>query len=344
MSRAFHRFAGLAIVVGLLATLAPASSSAVTAPYRGTLTYGRQTAHINCTGSPAVPASITYTVPYDATHWNTSAPMTVWALFGVEDPGPTDGPPVQSAPVQETIQAGVAMTITATVVVPQTATNLPYVTIGLGVAGQMVGPHTSFPMTCAHPEAPSFRLPVVGTISHPCLGLTTARVTNGSSLSWSVAPVVGSPSTIQSSAYVTIPAGGSRTITVGRALHGAEHFYLNAVAINGTPPHPTLTDVGAPLILYSKACVPGHPVTTFTAVHSSSRDVLTVTIKPAIPGGAPVSFYRLVSGNRILVGKGTTGPRGIASISIQHHPGTYLAVVGPTHYSLRTTTVSRYVS
>ena len=58
-----------------------------------------------------------------------------------------------------------------------------------------------------------------------------------------------------------------------------------------------------------------------------------------------MAFYRLSSGSRILVGTGHTGPHGISVLSVSHRLGTtYLAVIGSTHYSLRTITVSRHVS
>jgi hypothetical protein len=336
-----HRIAVVAAAIGLLLSTGLTSADATTSPYRGTLTYGRQTAHVHCTGSPAVPTSITYTVAYDATHWNTSAPMTINATYDYYDPYPV-GSGDFAPPVQETIPAGQAGTITATLVIPSYQSGY-FASIFVGDQGQLAGPFLSFPLTCASPVAPSFRVPTVGTITHPCLGVTTARVTNGSSLTWTVEPVIEPASSTGTPTEVSVPAGSSKTITVGRALHGAEHFVLFADASNTNPAEGTYAST--PLILYSAACIPGHPATTFTATHSRSHDVLVTTIKPAIPGGAHVSFYRVSGSTRTLVGTGTTGPRGISSVSINHRASAcYLAVVHATHYSLRTTTATRCVN
>lgn len=193
------------------------------------------------------------------------------------------------------------------------------------------------------PSGPVLQGPHRRTITHPCLGLTTARVTNGSSLTWIADPLVESASSTRPGTRVAVPAGSSATIPVGRALQGAEHFYLWATVTIGS----SFTSTGAdtPLILYSAACIPGHPATTFTAANRYSHDVLAATIKPAIPGGAYVWFYRLSGTTRILVGTATTNAQGIASVRIPHHEdAAYFAVIGATHYSLRTTTAVRSVN
>src|SRR5690348_10055597 len=131
MSSRSSRFGVLVAVLGLLLSTSLGTAGATTSPYRGTLTYGRQTAHVNCSGSPATPTSITYSVSYDATHWNTSAPMTVYGTFDYYDPYPV-GNNDFAPPVQETIQAGQAATITATVVIPSYSPGY-FASVGLGV-------------------------------------------------------------------------------------------------------------------------------------------------------------------------------------------------------------------
>lgn len=125
MSIRSSRIAVGLVALGLLLSIGPGAVSSTSSLYRGTLTYGRQTVHINCSGTPAVPTSITYSVPYDATHWNTSAPMTLSASFNYGDPQAGVDPTVYSPSVQEIIQAGQAHTITATIVVPSAAAHLP---------------------------------------------------------------------------------------------------------------------------------------------------------------------------------------------------------------------------
>src|SRR5690348_2749161 len=134
--RSRRRIAALGVVLGLLLATGLTAAQAATSPYRGSLTYGKQTVHINCTGSPAVPTSITYAVSYDATHWNTSAPLTAWAEFS--PPDPLSDQFVRETGAQVTLQAGRTGTISTTLPVPSNAVTLTLADVGLGTAGQMV--------------------------------------------------------------------------------------------------------------------------------------------------------------------------------------------------------------
>lgn len=338
-----------ALVGGAVLLLATNITAAVaTSTYKGTLSYGVITVHTTCSGSPAVPTSVTASVPYDATHWNTSAPMSVVSTYEPDDPNGFGFARV-TAPAS-IIQAGHVGTISATLKVPAEAPSLPNDGFFLGDYGQMAGPRLYYTPSCASPDSRAPLPPTVVSISHPCLGTTTATVTNVSAVDWTVGGVGFGP---------YIPAGSTATLVEGSALpgdevplQGAEHFVIGFVSASGLSSVP---------FLYSAACVPGHPVTTFKAIHRYTHDVLTATAKTglveepsAFPAGywtthlplvgAPVTFYRISAGKRILVGTGHTGPHGISVLSVPHRAGaSYLAVIGATNYSLRTATVTRSV-
>lgn len=306
------------------------------------MTFGTVTVSKVC--DQGKPVSVTYSVTYNANGLKASIPTNVYAQFTSNDGNPdTDTPPsvvVNGTSEPAVIEAGHATTITATIPVPQApvdASVLPNVEMGLGTPTNQDGPLQDFKLQCSAPDPLQFNAPVVTSVSNPCLGTTSVRFSNTGGTNWLGIPFIERPFNIGNP--VGIATGRTTVVNVGSALRGAESFIILGDAFNqaGTD------EVISPIIEWNAPCKPGKPATSLTGVRKGTRNVLTATVKPGF-GGAPVKFFRLAGTKRILVGTAKTGPAGKAVLSAPRRANTkYVAVVGATHWSVATTTVTRLV-
>jgi len=311
--------------VGLLVSSGVTAASATTG-YLGSFSFGAPTVTRTCASNVATQVSIS--IPFDASHFRASASATIQADFSNNTTNIT-GP---SYPVG--YGSGYSSPITQSFDVPASATPLTNVSIALldGSGGPIV--LESYSLVCTDP-LPQFTAPTILAISHPCLGTTTARLSSAPGQQWAAMAAVPGQS---SPNPVNLATNGPTTLRVGSALHGAERFVIVGFAQDSTGDLLIL-----PRLIYNAPCVPGHPATSLAGVRSGTRTILTVVERPTLPVAATVNFYRIYAGRRIWVGRAPTS-RGKAAVSVPYHAhSSYVAVISPTHYSLSTTTATRYV-